>query len=108
MNSTEFETAAKRRNCTKGTRYLCAPDKYLLNLIEFCSDITKSLYKNGNLYNNDNDDDKSMIFHFKTTCQKTKYKFCAILQIEITKPLSILNIQDWRKVMFLSNVTTSS
>lgn len=44
MNSSEFETAAKRRNCTKGTRYLCAPDKYLSNLIEFCTDVTKSLY----------------------------------------------------------------
>uniref|UniRef100_K1R0D2 Uncharacterized protein n=1 Tax=Magallana gigas TaxID=29159 RepID=K1R0D2_MAGGI len=46
-NISEFETAASRRNCTKGTRYLCAPDKYLSNLIEFCTDVPKSLYGDG-------------------------------------------------------------
>lgn len=49
MNSSEFEIAAKRRNCTKETRYLCAPDKYLSNLIEFCSDTSKSLFGEGNV-----------------------------------------------------------
>lgn len=45
---TEFETAAKRRNCTRNTRYLCAPDKYLTSLIEFCTDQTRSLYEKDN------------------------------------------------------------
>lgn len=47
-NRTEFETAAKRRNCTGNTRYLCAPDKYLTSLIEFCTDQKKSLYGKDN------------------------------------------------------------
>lgn len=48
-NRTEFETAAKRRNCTGNTRYLCAPDKYLTSLIEFCTDQKKSLYGKGGI-----------------------------------------------------------
>uniref|UniRef100_K1QIW9 Uncharacterized protein n=1 Tax=Magallana gigas TaxID=29159 RepID=K1QIW9_MAGGI len=47
-NRTEFETAAKRRNCTRNTRYLCAPDKYLTSLIEFCTDQNRSLYEKDN------------------------------------------------------------
>lgn len=47
-NRTEFETAAKRRNCTRNTRYLCAPDKYLTSLIEFCTDQKISLYEKDN------------------------------------------------------------
>lgn len=47
MNRTEFERAARRRNCTGNTRYLCAPDKYLASLIEFCTDQKKSLYVKG-------------------------------------------------------------
>lgn len=46
-NETEFEAAAKRRNCTEDTRYLCAPDKNLTSLIEFCTDQKKSLYGKG-------------------------------------------------------------
>lgn len=46
-NAHEFETAAKRKNCTENSRYLCAPDKYLSNLIEFCTDRPVSLFKNG-------------------------------------------------------------
>lgn len=48
MNATEFEKAARRRNCTEKLRYLCAPDKYLSNLIEFCTDRRLSLFQNGN------------------------------------------------------------
>lgn len=48
MNATEFEKAARRRNCTEKSRYLCAPDKYLSNLIEFCTDRKLSLFQNGN------------------------------------------------------------
>lgn len=47
MNATEFEKAARRRNCTEKSRYLCAPDKYLSNLIEFCTDRKLSLFQNG-------------------------------------------------------------
>lgn len=46
-NETEFEAAAKRRNCTEDTRYLCAPDKNLTSLIEFCTDQKISLYEKG-------------------------------------------------------------
>nr|XP_034315551.1 uncharacterized protein LOC117685339 [Crassostrea gigas] len=48
MNASEFGTAARRRNCSTHTRYLCAPDKYLSNLIEFCTDRRSSLFKDGN------------------------------------------------------------
>lgn len=48
MNVTEFEEAARRRKCSGKSRYLCAPDKYLSNLIEFCTDRKLSLFKNGN------------------------------------------------------------
>lgn len=48
MTSKEFEIAAKRMNCTGHSRYLCAPDKYLSNLIEFCTDTRRSLFKEGN------------------------------------------------------------
>lgn len=48
-NKTEFETAAKRRNCTVNTRYLCAPDKHLTSLIEFCTDQKRSLYEKGGI-----------------------------------------------------------
>lgn len=47
MNETEFKGAARRRNCTGDTRYLCAPDKNLTSLIEFCTDQKKSLYEKG-------------------------------------------------------------
>lgn len=47
MNKTEFETAAKKRNCTGDTRYLCAPDKNLTSLIEFCTDEKRGLYEKG-------------------------------------------------------------
>lgn len=47
LNATEFETAAKRRNCTGNSRYLCAPDKNLTSLIEFCMDRNRSLYEKG-------------------------------------------------------------
>lgn len=47
-NETEFEAAAKRRNCTGDTRYLCAPDKNLTSLIEFCTDQKISLYEKDN------------------------------------------------------------
>lgn len=47
LNSTEFRTAARRRNCTKNSRYLCAPDKNLTSLIEFCTDQRTSLYSGG-------------------------------------------------------------
>lgn len=84
MNSSEFEAAAKRRNCTKETRYLCAPDKYLSNLIEFCSDTSKSLFGEGNvmffyLYYDDNDDDIRKNTNFKNTCQIEIYYLCKYL-----------------------------
>lgn len=47
MNKPEFERAARRRNCTGNSRYLCAPDKYLSSLIEFCTEQEKSLYEKG-------------------------------------------------------------
>lgn len=47
VNKIEFETAAKGRNCTGDTRYLCAPDKDLTSLIEFCMDRPRALYDKG-------------------------------------------------------------
>lgn len=47
-NAIEFVTRARRRNCTENTRYLCAPDKELTSLIEFCTDQRRSLYQYGN------------------------------------------------------------
>uniref|UniRef100_A0A8W8NYB5 COR domain-containing protein n=1 Tax=Magallana gigas TaxID=29159 RepID=A0A8W8NYB5_MAGGI len=43
----EFITAAQRRNCTGGSRYLCVPNKYISSLIEFCTDRSRSLYGKG-------------------------------------------------------------
>nr|XP_022299693.1 uncharacterized protein LOC111108236 [Crassostrea virginica] len=45
-NETAFEKAAEKMNCTG--RYLCAPNKDLTSLIEFCTDRPKSLYLQGN------------------------------------------------------------
>lgn len=47
-NNNEFQTAAQRRNCSRGLRYLCAPNKYISSLIEFCTDRKRSLYEKGN------------------------------------------------------------
>lgn len=48
MNAWEFETAAKRKKCTGSYRYLCAPDRNLSNLTEFCTDTKRSLFEKGN------------------------------------------------------------
>ena len=47
-NKTAFETAAEKLNCTG--RYLCAPNKDLTNLIEFCTDRQRSLFLQGIFY----------------------------------------------------------
>ena len=47
-NKTAFETAAEKINCTG--RYLCAPNKELTNLIEFCTDRPRSLFLQGIFY----------------------------------------------------------
>lgn len=47
-NASEFETASERRNCTQNSRYLCAPDRYLTSLIEFCTDRRISLFEKDN------------------------------------------------------------
>lgn len=47
-NADEFETAARTRNCSGNGRYLCAPDRNLSNLIEFCTDTKRSLFEKGN------------------------------------------------------------
>lgn len=46
-NKTEFQTSAERRNCIGGSRYLCAPNKYMSSLIEFCTDRKRSLFGTG-------------------------------------------------------------
>nr|XP_022300702.1 uncharacterized protein LOC111108910 [Crassostrea virginica] len=45
-NKTEFERASEKMNCSG--RYLCAPNRDLTNLIEFCTDRRRSLYSAGN------------------------------------------------------------
>ena len=47
-NKTAFETAAEKINCTG--RYLCAPNKELTNMIEFCTDRPRSLFLQGIFY----------------------------------------------------------
>lgn len=47
-NKNEFQAAAQRRNCSRGLRYLCAPNKYLSSLIEFCTDRKRGLYEKDN------------------------------------------------------------
>lgn len=44
INESDFEEAAIRMNCSQNTRYLCAPDRNLSSLIEFCTDVRRSLY----------------------------------------------------------------
>lgn len=48
MNASEFKKAARTRNCTGNDRYLCAPDRNLSSLIEFCTDTKRSLFEKGN------------------------------------------------------------
>ncbi|XP_062607057.1 uncharacterized protein LOC134268830, partial [Saccostrea cucullata] len=48
MNKSEFNLASERRKCSTGTRFLCAPNRYLSSLIEFCTDIKKSRFQEGN------------------------------------------------------------
>lgn len=44
-NKSEFEEAAIRMNCSRDDkRYLCAPNRNLSNLIEFCTDVRRSLF----------------------------------------------------------------
>ncbi|XP_048741997.2 ankyrin-1-like isoform X3 [Ostrea edulis] len=44
-NATTFQRASDRMNCSGTSRYLCAPDNALSNLIEFCTDHPRvSLY----------------------------------------------------------------
>ncbi|XP_062586808.1 uncharacterized protein LOC134248417, partial [Saccostrea cucullata] len=44
MNSSTFQRAAIRMNCTTDTRYLCSPDNQLQSLIEFCTNRKRKLY----------------------------------------------------------------
>lgn len=47
MNRIEFEEAKMKINCSQDTRYLCAPDRNLSSLIEFCTDVRRSLFGPG-------------------------------------------------------------
>lgn len=76
MNSTEFEAAARRRNCTGNSRYSCAPDKNLTNLIEFCTDVRKSLYGKDNCVRLEGTGDVNhynCLERFITGCPNTSY-----------------------------------
>lgn len=50
MNASDFKKAARTRNCTGNDRYLCAPDRNLSSLIEFCTDTKRSLFEKGNFF----------------------------------------------------------
>lgn len=87
----EFKTAAQRRNCTKGLRYLCAPNKYLSSLIEFCTDRKISLYQEGNcviLEGTGDLDHYSCVEKFNSSCplefynDEEIYKYPACLEID--------------------------
>lgn len=87
----EFKTAAQRRNCTKGLRYLCAPNKYLSSLIEFCTNRQISLYQEGNcviLEGTGDLDHYSCVEKFNSSCplefysDEEIYKYPACLEID--------------------------
>ncbi|XP_052695159.1 uncharacterized protein LOC128173500 [Crassostrea angulata] len=87
----EFKTATQRRNCTKGFRYMCAPNKYLSSLIEFCTDQPKSLYQKGNcviLEGTGDLDHYSCVEKFNSSCplefynDEEIYKYPACLEID--------------------------
>lgn len=87
----EFKTAAQRRNCTRGERYLCAPNKYISSLIEFCTDRPRSLYEKGNcvlLEGTGDLDHYSCVEKFNSSCPSEYYydedifKYPACLEID--------------------------
>lgn len=90
-NENEFDTAAQRRNCTKGLRYLCAPNKYISSLIEFCTDRPRSLFGKGNcvlLEGTGDLDHYSCVEKFNSSCPSEPYydvdifKYPACLEID--------------------------
>lgn len=92
MTPKEFEIAAKRRNCTGHSRYLCAPDKYLSNLIEFCTNIRRSLFEKGNclrLEGTGDLDQYRCVDNFETGCptepylDEEIYRYPACLEINV-------------------------
>lgn len=87
----EFKTAAQRRNCTRGLRYLCAPNKYISSLIEFCTDRPRSLYAQGNcvlLEGTGDLDHYKCVEKFNSSCpseyyyDEEIYKYPACLEID--------------------------
>lgn len=75
-NAIEFKAAANRRNCTGHSRYLCAPDKYLSSLVEFCTDIRRSLFEKGNCLRLEGSGDLNhyrCVDSFKTGCPTEPY-----------------------------------
>ncbi|XP_062599299.1 uncharacterized protein LOC134260769 [Saccostrea cucullata] len=47
-NKSAFQKASEKMNCSEGLRYLCAPDRYLASLIEFCTNRNRSPFAKGN------------------------------------------------------------
>ncbi|XP_065942121.1 uncharacterized protein [Magallana gigas] len=90
-SKTEFQRASQRMNCTKDLRYLCAPNKYLSSLIEFCTDRKRSLYEKGNcvvLEGEGDFDHYRCVEKFNRSCPSTPYydeeiyKYPACLEID--------------------------
>lgn len=76
MNKAEFEAAAKRRNCSKNKRYLCAPNRDLSSLIEFCTDAPKRFFGPDNcvkLEGTGDLDHYNCKERFNSSCPKTSY-----------------------------------
>lgn len=76
QNATEFKAAANRMNCTGHFRYLCAPDKYLSSLVEFCTDTRRSLFEKGNCLRLEGSGDLNhyrCVDSFKTGCPTEPY-----------------------------------
>lgn len=89
-NRNEFQTAAQRRNCSKSSRYLCSPNKFLSSLIEFCTDQNRKLYGKGNcvvLEGTGDLDHYSCVKKFNGSCPSEPYlddeiyKYPACLEI---------------------------
>nr|XP_034322048.1 uncharacterized protein LOC109619131 isoform X2 [Crassostrea gigas] len=90
-SKTEFQRASQRMNCTKDLRYLCAPNKYLSSLIEFCTNRKRSLYGKGNcvvLEGEGDLDHYRCVEKFNRSCPSTPYydeeiyKYPACLKID--------------------------
>ncbi|XP_061178688.1 uncharacterized protein LOC133187361 [Saccostrea echinata] len=76
LNMTTFEKASRNMNCSGNTRYLCAPNKDLSSLIEFCTTAKRGLYGPDNCVKHQSNgylDHVPCNSSFKDGCPDTSY-----------------------------------